>query len=230
MLELLVAEPHDGMWKIIGTQPMDKPVVNSDLSLLKASFLTIQKVKTSLVDGKNIFCSMDITNSEIIPSDLIIKTDINELDIAKNIALNDINNLINQNLFGVNIIDSMDYLESMMKLMNAGIFITNENREDKYFEIIEAAQLTEKPEPIGGDSTYDEEREYLTALSKYEKAQENLKTLETYLNAYDKLAKIRFTNSILNEAKDSINKSQSIEDVKTSMKEYTEKLDKYLFS
>lgn len=124
----------------------------------------------------------------------------------------------------------MDYLESMMKLMNAGIFITNENREDKYFEIIEAAQLTEKPEPIGGDSTYDEEREYLTALSKYEKAQENLKTLETYLNAYDKLAKIRFTNSILNEAKDSINKSQSIEDVKTSMKEYTEKLDKYLFS
>ena len=173
---------------------------------------------------------MDITNSEIIPSDLIIKTDINELDIAKNIALNDINNLINQNLFGVNIIDSMDYLESMMKLMNAGIFITNENREDKYFEIIEAAQLTEKPEPIGGDSTYDEEREYLTALSKYEKAQENLKTLETYLNAYDKLAKIRFTNSILNEAKDSINKSQSIEDVKTSMKEYTEKLDKYLFS
>jgi hypothetical protein len=38
---------------------------------------------------------MDITNSEIIPSDLIIKNDISELDIAKNIALNDINNLIN---------------------------------------------------------------------------------------------------------------------------------------
>ena len=118
---------------------MDKPVVDSDMSLLKASYLTIQKAKTALVDGKNIFCSMEITNPEVIPSDLIIKDNISELDIAKNIALNDINNLINQNLFGVNIIDSMDYLESMMKLMNAGIFITNENREDKYFEIIEAA-------------------------------------------------------------------------------------------
>lgn len=74
---------------------MDKPVVDSDLSLLKASFLTLQKVKTSLVDGKNIFCSMEITNSEVIPSDLIIREDTSELDIAKNIALNDINNLIN---------------------------------------------------------------------------------------------------------------------------------------
>ena len=74
---------------------MDKPVVDSDSSLLKASFLTLQKVKTSLVDGKNIFCSMEITNSEVIPSDLIIREDTSELDIAKNIALNDINNLIN---------------------------------------------------------------------------------------------------------------------------------------
>ena len=120
-----------------------------------------------------------------------------------------------------------------MKVFDTSLyFITDSTNisEKDFLEIIEAAQLTEKPEPIGGDSTYDEEREYLTALSNYEKAQENLKTLETYLNAYDKLAKIRFTNSILNEAKDSINKSQSIEDVKTSMKEYTEKLDKYLFS
>ena len=230
MIELLVAEPHNGMWKIVGTQPMDKPVVDSKKSLLKASFLTIQKVKTALVDGKNIFCSVEITGNEVIPSDLIIKTDVNDVDVAKNIALNDINNLINQNLFGVNIIDSMDYLESMMKLMNAGIFITNENREDKYFEIIEAAQLAEKPEPIGGDSTYDEEREYLSSLSKYEKAQENLKTLEIYLNAYDKLAKVRFTNNMLNDAKEAVNKSQSVEDVKNAMREYNEKLDKYLFS
>jgi hypothetical protein len=31
----------------------------------------------------------------------------------------------------------MDYLDSMMKLISNGIFITDENREDKYFEIIE---------------------------------------------------------------------------------------------
>jgi len=37
------------------------------------------------------------------------------------------------------VVDSFEYLQAYMELLAAGIFITDRNREDKYFEIIEAA-------------------------------------------------------------------------------------------
>jgi len=91
-----------------------------------------------------------------------------------------------------------------MKLINAGFFITDKNREDKYFEIIDAAQNAEQPIELKKDSTFDEEREYVIKKQKYDEAQENLKTLEQYLNSYDNLSKITKINEILTTAKDKI--------------------------
>jgi len=43
------------------------------------------------------------------------------------------------NVYGVSVLECFDYLTCYMKMLANGIFITDENREDKYFEIIEAA-------------------------------------------------------------------------------------------
>ena len=51
----------------------------------------------------------------------------------------------------------MDYLNCYMKLLSAGIFISDKNREDKYFEIIEAAQECEEPSELTENSTFEEE-------------------------------------------------------------------------
>jgi hypothetical protein len=61
------------------------------------------------------------------------------LEKKRNVALTEILKLANKNIFAVNVIEAMDFLNCYMKLLNAGIFITDQNREDKYFEIIEAA-------------------------------------------------------------------------------------------
>jgi hypothetical protein len=89
--------------------------------------------------GNEIYINGENINIEVTPKNLTVIENKNPLIAAKNIALDDINNKINQNVFSMSVIDSMDYLDCMMKLMSNGIFITNENREDKYFEIIERA-------------------------------------------------------------------------------------------
>jgi glutathionyl-hydroquinone reductase len=111
-----------------------------------------------------------------------------------------------------------------MKLMNAGIFITNTNREDKYFEIIEKAQSVEEPEEISDTASFEEEVEYVEKKKQYDEAQDNLNTLEKYLNAYDALSKIRFTNTVLSEAKTSIINANNRDDIINAINVYQEKL------
>ena len=178
----------------------------------------------------HIHISKNITTNEVIPSDLVISESEDSLEAAKNIAMNDILNLMHQNIFGASILDCMDYLNCMLKLMSAGIFITDENREDKYFEIIEEAQTTECPKELTSDSTFEEEQNYIEQKRKYDTAQNNLSTLEKYLNAYDKLSKVKFVNDFLNTSKEAVENSTSVEEVETAMKEYCEKLNKYFYN
>ena len=114
--------------------------------------------------------------------------------------------------------------------MAAGIFITDSNREDKYFEIIEAAQENEEPTPLKEDATFEEEQNYIEQKKKYEVSQENLSTLEKYLNAYDKLAKINFTNTLLNNIKESIQSAESVQAVDEILKQNEDKIKDFFYT
>lgn len=224
MLEVLVVSDCGDCWKVDGVQPMDKPVVDSNKTCLKASFKTLEISKDSLSRGKDVFVSKNITTNEVIPSDLTIVESDNKVEVSRKIAIADITNLINQNVFGASVLDSMDFIECSMKLMSVGIFITDENREDKYFEIIDAAQSTDEPEPLTDSSTFEDEQKYLEAKRKYDQAQKNLETLEKYLNAYDKLSKIRFVDNLLNKTRDDVKKAKTVEEINSAMAEYNEKI------
>jgi hypothetical protein len=54
--------------------------------------------------------------------------------------------------------------------------------------------------------------------------------LEKYLNAYDKLSKIRFVNNLLNDYKERVQSASSVSDVELIVKEYCEKLDSFFFN
>jgi hypothetical protein len=54
--------------------------------------------------------------------------------------------------------------------------------------------------------------------------------LEKYLNAYDKLSKIRFGNNLLNDYKERVQSASSVSDVELIVKEYCEKLDSFFFN
>jgi len=70
----------------------------------------------------------------------------------------------------MNVIDLMDYLDCYINLLNAGYYITDSNREDKYFKVIEDAQEAEEPAPLSQDASFEDEQKYIEAKQKYDTA------------------------------------------------------------
>ena len=230
-IEVLLVEQdsNENYWNIIGIAGYSQQLLSSENKIIHASKNTIEIVRKELNNGNRILVPKNINHIEIIPSDLIIDNNLDQLTKTKNIALNNILNLITQNILTVNIIDAMDYLNCYMKLLAAGIYITDKNREDKYFEIIEAAQENEEPSPLAENATFEEEQKYIENKKKYDDAQENLNTLEKYLNAYDKLSKINFTNNFLNELKEKIIKAKDISEVEKIIKVNDKQIKDYFY-
>lgn len=222
--ELLLVKENEKDYDIIGITYSNSLLSQPDLNILKASFLTIQTVKQLLSEGKKLKVAKEHKFAEITENELIIVNEENELDIQKNIALNEIEARMHQLILGVSVINAMDYLDCYMSLLNAGIAITDKNREEKYFEIIEAAQNIEEPEDLPENATFEEEQEHFKQKTAYNEAQDNLKTLETYLNTYDNLRQIKFVNTILKTAKFDIMASKTIDEINEAVEKYKNKI------
>lgn len=224
--ELLLVKDCESKWLIQGITYSNALLANPTLLTLKASYLTIQYVKQLLHEGKTIYVSKNTDFPEILISDLVI-TETDGLQLEKNIAINNICGLMHSNIIGICVIDAMDFLQTYIQLINAGIFITDENREDKYLEIIEKSQLIDEPEPLAKDASFEDEQKYISAKQEFDNAQNNLVVLEKYLNAYDKLFRIKYVNDLLNNAKNKIENAQSIDEINNAIQEYKQQIDHF---
>lgn len=224
--ELLLVEDQKLFWNVVGITYASSPIPDSRLSTLRASLFAVEKAKKLLGDGKKICVSKQTRFSEVQP-DEIIEQDLDALNSYRQCALNEINAKMHQTIIGVSVMDAMQYLTNYLKLVNAGFIITDENREDKYFEVIEQAQQCEEPAPLSDSSTFDDEQKYMEDKAKYDKAQDNLKTLEKYLNAYDNLQKIYNTTEIMQTAKDKIKNAATTAEIDAAKSEYSESLKKF---
>jgi hypothetical protein len=111
--------------------------------------------------------------------------------------------------------------------LNKGYYITDENREEKYFEIIEQTQSVEEPEELGSDYTFEDEQKYIDDKRNYDNAQNTLTILENYLNAYDNLSKIQNVCNILNESKEKIESATTEQEVAIIKDEYVKQINKF---
>lgn len=218
--ELVVKSIDEKTWKIVGLIGLNEQIIfDSSMAKIPASKNTVIIVKELLSKGKDIFISKSITRSEVLPNDLVIK-ETDDLQCFKNLALQEINNAMQYNVYGVSVLECFDYLTCYMKMLANGIFITDENREDKYFEIIEAAQMCEMPNDLKNDASFEEEQEYFKKKQAYNTAQNNLKNLEQFLNSYDKLSKINYIHNKLSKVKTAISNSSSIDEVKQYIQDF----------
>ena len=116
-------------------------------------------------------------------------------------------------LISISVIDLMDYLNNYVCLLNAGYFITDANREDKYFEVIEASQECEDPGELKDNATFEEQQEFSEKKRKFNNAQFNLSTLEKYLNSYDRLVQIKSRAEFLTGTRKKIQQAKSIDEI-----------------
>lgn len=217
--ELLLVKDKGDFWKVIGITYSNAMMVEPDCFTLRASLLTIETCKKYLTEGKNIIIDKKIEYSEVQPHNLIIN-ELSELDSKKQRAINEICARMHAAVFAISVIDLMDYLNCYINLINAGYFITDSNRDDKYFEIIEKSQSVAAPEPLKENASFEDEQKFFEQKQQYDDAQNNLLILEKYLNAYDKLSSIKNIINILSDTRDKIQNAQSIEEINTILKIY----------
>lgn len=224
--ELLLVLDKETYWEVQGITYSNAMLVEPNCQTLRASILAIEQCKQSLAKGERITISKCIDFSEVLPSDLVIKSS-SELDRHRQMALNEISARLHQAIFAVNVIDLMEYLNNYVCLLNAGYYITDSNREDKYFEVIESSQNCEEPLPLSENATFEEEQEYINKKQKYEIAQNNLSTLEKYLNSYDKLIQIKHIVDFLNDMRQKIENAATIAEIDDILKIYKSNLKNY---
>ena len=224
--ELLLVKDQGNFWEVIGITYSNAMLVEPNCATLRATLFAIEDCKKALSEGKKITVSKKTEFSEVQPKDLVIET-LDELSRYKQMAINEVAARMHQALFAVNVIDLMDYLNNYIALLNAGYYITDANREDKYFEVIEASQECEEPEALKDDATFEQEQEYIEKKQKYDNAQFNLNTLEKYLNSYDKLANIKHISDFLTETRKKIEDANSIEEINDIVQIYKSNLVNY---
>ena len=220
-IELLLGRDRGEIWEICGVTYFGASSFGSEYVTLRASKVAIEAARIALQNGKQVVVSKKHEYVEILPSDLVIEK-VDDLVAKKRIALNDVNSLMHQNILGVCVIDAFSYLKSYMDLLASGIFISDANREDKYFEVIEAAQSNPEPGPLPENSSVEEEQDWLEKKRQYKIAQDNFKTLEMYLNSLDKIQKIDFVNNVLKQAKDNIENASSEAEIEKAVAQYKE--------
>ena len=224
--ELLLVKDNGNFWEVIGITYSNAMLVEPDCTTLRATLFAIEDCKKALSEGKKITVSKKTEFSEVQPKDLVIEA-VDELSRHKQMAINEVAARMHQALFAVNVIDLMDYLNNYVTLLNAGYYITDANREDKYFEVIEASQECEEPEALKDDATFEQEQEYIEKKQKYDNAQFNLNTLEKYLNSYDKLTQLKHITDFLTETRKKIEEASTIEDVQQIINVYKTNLSNY---
>lgn len=227
-IELLLGKSNGNFWEICGITYFGASSFDDSLIVLKATRIAVEKTKEALSEGKRILVSKNHEFAEILPSDLVIE-EIDALTSKKRIALNDINSAMHQNILSLCVIDALDYLKSYMDLLAGGVFVNNSNREDKYFEIIESAQANPEPEPLSDDASIEEEQAYLEKKRLHKIAQDNLETLEKYLNSLDKIQKIDGVNKMLQDAKESVEQANDEKEIDEAVEKYNEVLNTHFY-
>lgn len=225
--ELLKASKEGDKFRIIGTMYSDELNTDEHNTVLRASMFTIEKVKQLLAEGKEVFLPEISKFVEYQIDELIITDNQTELDIAKNKYLIVLNNKLRNILVSIKFLDMFRFMNSYMVLLNSGIYITDQNRNDVYMDIFNKYATVEEPEPISDDTTFEEAKEYIKKKDEYTKAKEILTNLETYMNEYENILSISNINNVLQEAEKAIRNCQTIEEFNKVSKEYDSKINDF---
>lgn len=168
----------------LGSYYRARSVAKSDMAYiepgriyLKISALSAERIKDELEKGTEVLIPKDMTR-EVLPVDLILnKTD--PLTVIKGVALAKIRAKIDGHLASISALEFYSFFTVHAKLMDAGYFITDENREEKYLEIINSGN----EDIISSLEEYLENRDKINVVSwsykQLKRAEEAIENIET---------------------------------------------------
>jgi hypothetical protein len=154
-------------------------LLKNDENYIKLSNVAADVIREALANHNKVFLPKNISGEMSFTDVIIVETE--DLDKEKMMLLSVVYRRIDYQLFMFGAIDFYDFLNLFNKMTSLGYFITDENREEKYIEIIE----TGDEELISLLESYLERKDKLDTISHtnasikhYEKIIEECETLE----------------------------------------------------
>jgi len=173
-------------WKVTNvTKNTFDNLVNNNEKLLKLSYVSYKKIEEALLANKTVHITKNMMANEVLPFEVDVKNTSLEdpLQEAKNYNLAKIRMLVTPDLSKIAGLTLYGFMVLNNDLINSGYAITNENREEKYLQILE---------------TGDEK-----LISK----------LEDYLNYKDEIEKVAHLERKFSKFKNDVLSSSTVEDI-----------------
>ena len=173
-------------WKVTNvTKNTLDNLADREEKLLKLSYNTYRKIEESLLSGKLVHVTKNMSTDEVLPWEIEVLdvSSENPLQQAKNHSLTKVRLLVTPMFSKIAGLTLYGFMVLNNDLINAGYAITNENREEKYLQILE---------------TGDEK-----LISK----------LEDYLNYKDEIEKVAHLERKFSKFKNDVLSSSTVEDI-----------------
>jgi hypothetical protein len=138
--DLAVVEDHGSQWRVANVQQntLDGTVDRNE-KLLKLSYMSYQLIKEAILNNKTVYINKTLLTNEVLPGEFkivdVASTD--PLQDARNAASVKVRMIITPELSKVSSLALYGFTVLNNDMVNAGYAITNENREEKYLEILE---------------------------------------------------------------------------------------------
>ena len=138
--ELATVQDRGAFWKVTNlTKNTLDNLANREEKVLKLSYMSYQLMKEALMEGKAVHVQKTLRTDEVLPGEFEVmdfeKSD--PLGEARDAAVTKVRMLVTPELSKISGFAMYGFIILNNDLAANGYFITNENREEKYLEILE---------------------------------------------------------------------------------------------
>lgn len=194
--ELALVEDRGSHWLVTNvTKNSLDSLADRGEKALKLSYMSYKMINEAIMEGKTVHISKSLQTDEVHPWEVTVldHAETDALQDARNAALTKVRMLVSPELSRISGFALYGFMILNNDLINAGYAITNDNREEKYLQILET-----------GDETL---------ISK----------LEDYLNYKDEIEAVAHLERKFSGFKKDIKLANSIEEVKQLQDKFLEK-------
>jgi hypothetical protein len=150
IFELAIVEDRGTHYLVTGTTKSSfDGLANREDKVLKLSYNSYQMISEALSENKNVTVTKEMMTDEVLPSEITISEEgMDDFEVYKKINMRRINKKMSYNMANLSSLDILSFTAINTELIAEGYAITNDNREEKYIEIIETEndELIEKLE------------------------------------------------------------------------------------
>lgn len=193
MYDVAAVEDRGSYWYVTNVYPHTLDTIERPEKLLNLSAVSAALIKEAMTKGLEIRVTKPLTHVEVMPHEIkIIQADENDTKYARESAFKKARMVVTPDLASISGFTFYNFMCLNNELSDKGFFITAENREQKYLEILET-----------GDESL-------------------IQKLEDYLNMRDEIDRVSALNQKFNHFRKLVNEEECTEKIEELTNKFLE--------